>query len=149
MAGAWISHAISFTAKLGLADMLTLGPKNSAELARLTGTHAPSLYRVLRTLASVGVFREDKTGRFCLTPLADALRSDVPGSLRPFAIMLGEEWHWRAWGDLAHTVRTGQSAFEHLYGMTAFEFWAQQPEAGAIFDSIVDGADAYILKKII
>ena len=98
MTGVWISHAISFVAKLGLADMLTSGPRSSAELAPMTGTHASSLYRVLRALASVGVFREDETGRFCLTPLADPLRSDVPGSLRPFAIMLGEEWHWRAWG---------------------------------------------------
>ncbi len=134
MTGSWITHIIALTARMGIADLLAREPQTSDDLARATGMRASSLYRVLRALASVGIFREDADGRFHLTPLAEPLRGDAPGSLRAFAIMLGQEWHWRAWGDLPHSVQTGQSAFEHLYGMTGFEYWAQHPEAGAIFD---------------
>jgi len=86
IAGFWVSRALYIAAKLGIADLLKDGPKNSEALAQATGMHAPSLYRVLRALASVGVFAEDEHGRFALTPLAATLRSDVPGSLRAFAI---------------------------------------------------------------
>jgi hypothetical protein len=134
MAGIWVSHAISLAARLGIPDLLVGGAKSSEELAQTTGTHPRSLYRVLRALASLGIFVEADDGRFSLTPLAEPLRSGVPGSLRAFAIMLGEEWHWRAWGDLPNAVRTGESAFEHLYGVTNFAYWAQNPEAEAIFD---------------
>jgi hypothetical protein len=134
MAGSWIAHAVSLVARLRIPDLLVDGPRDGQELARLTQSHAPSLSRVLRALASLGLFEEATDGRFQLTPLAEPLRDGVPGSLRAFAIMLGEEWHWRAWGDLPHAVRTGQSAFEHLYGMTNFGYWAQHPEAEAIFD---------------
>jgi len=142
MSGMWLAQAISVAAKFGVADLLGSGPKGPDELARATGTHRPSLYRVLRALASVGVFREDEDGRFCLTPLAEPLRSDAPASLRSFAIMLGEEWHWRAWGDLPNSVQTGQSAFEHLYGITNFEYWTRNPEAAAIFDQAMTSRSA-------
>lgn len=134
MSGSWIAHAIALAAQIGIADLLVGEPKDVDFLARATATHSSSLNRVLRALASVGIFQEDREGRYHLTPLAEPLRGDVPGSLRGFAIMLGQEWHWRAWGNLSHSVRTGQSAFEHLYGMTCFEYWAGYPEAGAIFD---------------
>src|SRR5215210_5232071 len=142
MTGTWVSHAIWLAARLGIPDLLADGPKDGRDLAGLTDAHAPSLYRVLRALASVGLLREAEDGRFHLTPLAEPLRDGVPGSLRAFAIMLGEEWHWRAWGDLPHAVRTGQSAFEHLYGVTNFEYWAQHPEAEAIFDDAMTSRGA-------
>jgi hypothetical protein len=134
MTGTWIVHAISLVARLGIPDLLAEGAKGCQELAHATETHPPSLYRVLRALASVGIFQEAEDGRFGLTPLAEPLRSEAPSSLRAFAIMLGEEWHWRAWGDLPHAVRTGESAFEHLYGMTNFAYWAQHPDAEELFD---------------
>ena len=83
ISGFWISRAIYIAAKLGIADQLRDGPKTVDELAAATATHAPSLYRVLRALASVGVFSEDKKRGFALTPLAETLRTDAPGSLRP------------------------------------------------------------------
>ncbi len=87
-----VSRAIYVAAKLGIADLLKDGPKSSEELARLTGTHPPSLYRVIRALASMGIFAEDEPGRFSLTPMAATLQSDVSGSLRAWAILvLGEE----------------------------------------------------------
>ena len=134
IAGFWLSRALYLAAKLGLADLLKEGPKPSADLAQRTGTHASSLQRMLRALASVGVFTEDAQGRFALTPLAETLRSDVPGSLRAFTISeLGED-HYPAWGEVMHSVRTGEIAFDHLFGMNVWQYRAQHPEEGRIFD---------------
>ncbi len=132
--GFWASRAVYIAAKLGIADLLGEQPKSAAELAEATGTHAPSVYRVLRALASVGVFAEDETGRFALTPLAATLRSGVPGSLRAFAtVELGEE-HYPAWGDVLHSVKTGEIAFNHVFGMSPWEFFATNPENAKTFD---------------
>src|SRR6516164_3607431 len=87
-------------AKLGIADLLHDGPKNSHELAQATQTHPRALYRVLRALASLGVFAEDQAQCFHLTPLAHLLRTEVPESLRALAIFSGEEWVWHAEGAL-------------------------------------------------
>jgi len=98
ISGFWISRGIYITAKLGLADLVKDGPRTAAELAAATETHVPSLFRVLRALASVGIFAQDEQDRFGDTPLLQTLRSDVPGSLRAFAVTeLGEE-HYPAWG---------------------------------------------------
>lgn len=142
LAGTWISSAISVTARLGIADLLADGARTTTDLAEATGSHAPSLARLLGTLASVGLFRLSDDGLVALTPLAEPLRSDVPGSVHAFAVMLGEEWHWRAWGTLDHSIQTGQSAFEHLYGMTGFEYWTEYPEAGAVFDAAMTSRSA-------
>ena len=129
-----VSRATYVAAKLGIADLLKDGPKSSEELAQLTDTHAPSLYRVMRALASGGVFGQDEQGRFTLTPVAATLRSDVPNSLRALAIThLGEE-RYQAWGDLMHNVRTGEIAFNHVFGMGMWEYYAQHPEQAKLFD---------------
>jgi hypothetical protein len=87
---------------------------------------------VLRALASVGIFSEDEEGRFSLTPLAEPLRSDVPGSVRPFSVMQGSEWAWRSWGEIMHSVRTEEPAFELVFGMPLFDYYAANPEAGRV-----------------
>jgi hypothetical protein len=129
----WIAQAIYVAAKLGVADLLISGPQSPGHLAERTGAHPRALYRVLRALASVGIFAEGSDGRFGLTPLAEPLRSDTPDSLRPFAIMMGSEWAWRSWGEIMHSVRTEMSAFEQVYGSPLFEYYAKNPEAARIF----------------
>jgi hypothetical protein len=131
--GCWVAQAVHVAAKLGIADLLEHGPKSLAALAEATGADADALRRLLRALASLGVFAEDDNGSFTLTPLAEGLRTSVPGSLRGYAIMMGEKWHWRAWGELLHSVRTGQSAFEHVFGCNLFQYLGQDPEAGRAF----------------
>jgi hypothetical protein len=131
VAGFWLTQAIYVAAKLGIADLLGEGPKPAAALANATQTHEPSLYRVLRTLASVGIFVEDQ-GRFGLTPMAMQLRHDVAGSLRPYAIMMGEQWAWQSVGEMLHTVRTGQSGFEHVFGAPPFDYYRTHPDAARI-----------------
>ncbi len=138
MTGYWVSQAVYVAAKLGLADFLTEGPRRSEDLAAATGTHAPSLHRLLRALASAGVFTEASPGHFALTPLAALLRTGVPGSMRALAITYNEE-QYRAWGDLLHSVRTGEVAFEHCYGMPIFDYFAQHPEADRVFNEAMIG----------
>ena len=132
--GCWVSQAIHITAKLGIADLLQDGAKSSDELAVATQTHAGALYRLLRALASLGVFVEIEQGRFQLTPLAECLCTNAPASLRAFAIMLGEEEHWRAWGQVLYSVRTGKPAFDHVFGTPQFRYFAEHPEACRLFN---------------
>ncbi|MBA2702839.1 MAG: methyltransferase [Blastocatellia bacterium] len=139
ISGFWISRAVYVAAKLGVADHLSDGYRTIDELAAATGTHAPSLYRVLRALASVGVFTEDGKRGFALTPLAETLRTDVSGSLRAFAtVELGEE-HYPAWGELLHSVRTGEIAFDRAFGMPVWEFFEQNPENAKTFNDAMTG----------
>ena len=97
------SQAIYVAAKLGIADLLVNGPKNVDELAHAADADAPSLYRVLRALASFGVFTEQGDHVFGLTPTAELLRSDSPRSLRDLAIFMGEDWHWQSLG--SHVIQ--------------------------------------------
>ncbi len=134
ISGYWVSQAIFVAAKLELADKLASGPKTAAELARVTNTHGDSLFRLLRALASVGIFQQNEAGKFELTPLAERLRRDVPGSQWAMAVMMGEE-HYRAYGELMYSVRTGRSAFEHVYGLPVFEYLGTKPQQAVIFDA--------------
>lgn len=129
-----ISQAIFVAASLGLADLLVGGPQQAEELAQLTNTHAPSLYRLLRALASVGIFAENTGGRFELTPLAELLRTDVTGSLRGWALLTGEPSGWPVWADLLYSVRTGEAAFRRLYGTSVWHYREEHPEANKIFN---------------
>ena len=101
---------------MGIADLLVDGPKRVDELATATDTDAPSLYRVLRALASIGVFKEEDNQVFALTPTAEPLRSDVPNSLRDVTIFWGEDWHWEVWGKTLYSVKTGKSAWAQIHG---------------------------------
>ncbi len=136
--GYWVSQSIYVAAKLRIADHLSDGPKTPAELALSTAMHARSLYRLLRALASLGIFIEDGDGRFSQTPLSEGLLSRQSGSQWALAIMMGEE-RYRAWGDLLTSVQTGQSAFERLYGKPLFEYLSEHPEQSETFDAAMTG----------
>ncbi|HEY1785692.1 MAG TPA: methyltransferase, partial [Pirellulales bacterium] len=138
LTGYWISQSLYVAAKLGLADLVKNGPRSDEDLAKATGTHAPSLYRLLRALASVGVFAEEHDRRFGLTPLAECLRSDTAGSQRSLAIMLGEE-HFACYGRLIDSVRTGETMFDKIYGSGVFDFLSTHPEQGRTFDEAMVG----------
>jgi len=136
--GFWVSAAIYVSARLGVADLLENGPRDTDELAHRLGTHPGALYRLLRALASVGVFTEVKPRRFELTPLGNCLRSGVPGSLQAFSIV-GKEMGWESWGDLLHSVQTGETAFGHLHGIGYFEHLRENPELARLFDEAMTG----------
>lgn len=136
--GYWHTQAIYVAAKLGIADALAEGARTAEELAPATGTNPRALYRLLRALASLGIFAEDEHHRFALTPMAECLRSDVPGSVRSLAIIRGE-WQYEAWGQLLSSVRTGGCAFEQIYGAPLFDYLAANPEKGKLFDEAMTG----------
>lgn len=134
MIGGWITQAIHVAADLGIADLLNDGPRTVEELAEQTGVHCDSLYRVLRALASVGIFNEDDSCSFSLTPLAENLLSDAPGSLRPFGIMMGAELY-QSWGNLLYSVKTGEQGFEKRYGVPFFQYMTEHPDRHSIYDA--------------
>ncbi len=146
--GYWVSQTIYVAAKLRIADLLKDGPKSCDELAKATETHARSLYRLLRALASMGVFVEVADHRFGLTPLAEYLQTEVPGSMRALAIMHGEE-HYLAWGSVLHSVKTSETAFDHVFGMGFFQYLTQNPEVAAIFDDAMTGYTAQVSTAVV
>jgi hypothetical protein len=129
-----VSQAIYVAARLGIPDLVTDGARGSDDLAQAAGAHAPSLDRLLRFLAGVGLFDEVAPGRFALTPLGAGLRAGVPGSLRPMTLMLLDEHYWRPWGHLLRSVQTGETAFDHVHGMGTFDYLGQHAEAAETFN---------------
>ena len=113
-----VSQAIHVVATLGIADLLKAGPRSAADLASATNSHTKTLYRVLRALAAVGVFREEADQHFSLAPMGQCLRSDAKRPVGPYATFIGRPHHWQAWGDLLHSTRTGENAFRHVHRET-------------------------------
>lgn len=151
LAGFQISQALYAAAVLGVADHLTAGPAPVEVLAGRAGAHAPSLRRLLRTLASAGVFTEPEPGVFGLTPLGHTLTTGQPGSMRDLAIMWMET-HYAPFGQLAHTIRTGQPAAGQVYGQPFFDWLAGQPEQAARFTgamaNLTDGIKAAAIPSL-
>lgn len=129
-----VTQAIHVAATLGLADLLKGGPVTSQELARRSGTHPDALYRLLRALASVGVFEEGEGRRFALTPVGQCLRGDAEDSVAGLAAFVGRPYYWQAWAHLLHSVQTGENAFRHVHGMGNWEYRARHPGENVIFD---------------
>lgn len=128
-------QALQVAATLGLADLVATGPQPLAALAAATNADAPALYRVLRTLCSVGVFAEDAEGRFTQTPLSAPLCSDAPGSIRAAVRWVSAPMHYRSVGHMLQTVLTGRPAFDDLFGNSYFDYLARHPEAGRVWDA--------------
>jgi orsellinic acid C2-O-methyltransferase len=131
--GYYVSRAIWVVTKLGIADLLAAGPRPVEELAETTQTHATSLRRVLRLLASVGVFAEQEDGRVALTPIGECLRAGVPGSMRAGALLFAGRTQ-DAWSDLMYSVRTGEPIYPHRFGVDVWTYTAGHPEEAALFD---------------
>jgi orsellinic acid C2-O-methyltransferase len=131
----YLSRAMHLAAKLGLADLMKDGPRGAEELARETDTHAPSLRRVLRLLASANILAEQADGRFALTPLGELLRSDVPGSMRWSVLLFTGPKIQEAFAELEFCVRTGRPAHQkHDPNANGFDAMAKDPVAAANFD---------------
>ncbi|WP_394843561.1 acetylserotonin O-methyltransferase [Pendulispora brunnea] len=147
--GKWVSQAISVAAELGVADHLKEGARSTADLAAAVGANEDALYRVLRALTNVGLFHEGDGRTFQLTELGQYLRRDVHGNLNGYARFLGEEHMWRAWGDLIHSVRTGEPAFDHTYGQPIFEFVGTCPPLAAVFNDAMTSISAGAAQAVV
>lgn len=150
LTGFWVSQSICAAAKLGIADQLKEGARPVSELAKALNAHEENLYRLMRALASLGIFRETENRVFELTPLAELLRSDAPNSMRPMALMLGAE-NYTAWGQVARAVQFGESPFESAYGMPVYEYFGTHPESAENFNqamtALVTNDNAAILES--
>jgi len=138
-AAAWISAVMYAAAKLGLADHLAAGPRSAVELAAATHTHAPSLHRLMRTLAGLGILTGRDQQRFGLTPLGEALKTGAPGAARATLIAFGGRAFWRSWEEILHSLETGETGFEKANGLAIFDYLAQHPEEASFFSEAMVG----------
>ena len=129
----WVSKVVYAAAKLGLADHLAAGPRDAAELATLTRAYAPSIHRLMRTLAGVGLLSKDGQERFALTPLGAALRTGAPGSARASVLTLSGPWFVESFEQILHSVQTGKPGFEEARGMPIFDYLTRHPAEAASF----------------
>ncbi|WFU42791.1 methyltransferase [Bradyrhizobium sp. CB82] len=137
--GGAVANIVHIAAKLGLADHLADRPKTAVELAGPSALHAPSLHRLMRTLASLGLLTEGDQLRFSLTELGEALKSDAPGSARSTLLMTGSSWAASGFAHFLHSLQTGRTGFEKAQGMPFFDYLAQHPEAASVFSEAMVG----------
>ena len=135
----WVSAVVYAGAKLGIADHLAAGPKSAAELAGAMSLHAPSLHRLMRTLAGLGILTERDAQRFALTPLGEALKTGAPGSARATLIAFCGPAFWHGWEEILYSLQTGRTGFEKASGMPFFEYLAQHPEDASHFSEAMVG----------
>jgi O-methyltransferase domain/Dimerisation domain len=131
--GSIVTQSIYVAAKLGIADVLGDEPLTAEEIAQRVEAHPEATYRLLRLLSSYSIFAEQDDGRFTLTPMAEALRSDAPASMRGLALLMGHPTQWEDWSQLLDSVRTGEPGLPKLRGMGAFEYLDANPEYAMVF----------------
>jgi hypothetical protein len=132
-----VSKAIYVAAKLDIADLIAAnGPMNCAELAVKTGAHEESLFRLMRALASAGIFAADPNGKFSLTPMAECLREDSPDTVKAMSLGCGNVW-FKAYDELPYAVQTGDGGFTKAIGMKVFEYLGRNPDEAKIFDRMM------------
>jgi len=146
---AMIAQAIGVAARLGIADVLKDGARSTAEIAAATGTHEGSIYRILRTLASTGVFSETEGKQFRNTPLSDVIRTDVPGSMKNMAAFMAEPWHFAVLANLLHSARTGETAFQKTFGEGIFEWFAKHDAESELFNKAMTDMSSFAAPGIV
>lgn len=147
MTGYAVAQLIYVAARLGLADLLKDGAQNIDELARRTETDKNSLYRVMRGLVAVGVLTENEADGFELSAIGQCLCTGVPGSMSAMALCSDESYS--VWSHLLHTVKTGETAFNHLYDMDRYQYLRQHPEAAAKFHAAMSGLSAQVAEAVV
>ena len=148
-AGKCVSQAIAVAAELGIPDLLKDRPGAAAEIARTASASNDGVYRLLRALGSVGLFAEAGNRKFRLTPLGRLLRRDSSQTLGGYARFVGDQSTWRPWGELRHSVRTGEPAFDRVFAMPIFEYFAKMPESAAVFDAAMTSISTWESKAVV
>jgi hypothetical protein len=142
LSGIRLSQSVSVLASLGVPDVLANGPRPVEDIASAVGADPATLYRLLRTLAAAGLLVESAGRTFELTDVGVALRSDVEGSVRDQAILFGRPYVVDAWGNLEHSIRTGENAFTALHGEDVWAWRAHEPLEGSAFNRAMASASA-------
>ena len=147
--GFMATAAIHAVARLGIADLLKDGPLQVSSLAKSTATNQDALYRVLRALASNGIFTETAPRTFALTPPAQLLVKDAPGSQRDMVLWMGDPCHFRTFPELLHSVKTGETVVERVYGASCFEFLVRDKATGEVFNDAMTGFSASVIPAVL
>jgi len=140
--GKWISQALVTIVEIGVTDQLAKEARQCSDIAREAGVSEDGLYRLLRALASVGLFTESANRRFRLTAMGQLLRSDHPESLAGYARFTAHDITWRPWGQLNYSVKTGMPAFDQVFNVPIFEHFSRNPEVAAVFDDAMTSISA-------
>lgn len=149
ISGGWTAGAIAVAARLGIADQLAAGPRSVTDLASATKSHAPTLSRLMRYLASIGVFTEQEDGRYAITPLGGMIRKDAPGSMRDAAIFFASHHAQRPWEQAEYSLRTGKASFDHMYGTNPWEWYATHPDDAAEFNACMTALSGTLHKAAV
>src|SRR3982751_3858828 len=147
--GKHITYCVSAVARLGVADHMGAGPTQIERLAGKTGSHSPSLYRVMRCLASLDVFQELPGKKFALKPIGELLQTNHPSSMRYSAIQMGERWSTRAMEHFTDTVRTGENGIVKAFGKNVFELFADSPEEAEVFNKSMTAFSSILVDPIV
>ncbi|MEV6810537.1 methyltransferase [Micromonospora sp. NPDC051296] len=143
--GFFTAQTLHVAVRLRIPDLLAQGKPDLAELAEATGAHPPSLRRLLRALVFLEVLEEPEPGTFVLTEQGEVLRSDVTGSMRELVLLLSGPESWAAWGQLEHSVRTGEVAWDHVHGQSCFAYLMADPQRQAAFNAaMAEGSRAFV-----
>ncbi|MDO0937302.1 methyltransferase [Streptomyces sp. DG2A-72] len=145
----WVARAVHAGTVLGLPDLVAEQSRTVDELAELTGTEPRSLYRLLRALTGVGVFRTDEQARYASTPLGDTLRSDLPGSLASFVQLELGDSHHATWGRLVESVRSGEPVFERAVSQPIWEFFESTPVMNEHLGKAMTGLTAMVADAVL
>jgi hypothetical protein len=144
-----ISSALQVVAKLKIADHLAAGPRTAAQLAQAAHVQEDALYRVLRTLASVGVFEERDARTFALNMPADLLRADAPGSVRDMVLWMTDPFHFRVYAEMLYSVQTGRPAVDKVYALPVFDHFAREPELSTVFNNAMTAFSATVIPAVL
>jgi O-methyltransferase domain/Dimerisation domain len=149
LTGAWTTQCIYVAVKLGIPDQLVDGPLSADEVARRVGADPDAVYRLMRALASRGVLRHRPDGKFGLTSISKALRTDTPGSVRDMALFLGHPLRWEDWGNLLYSVQTGQPSVEKLRGMPFFEYVKTDTDLAEAFNNAMTANSEFAIYAVL
>jgi hypothetical protein len=147
--GNWVTASLYTAAVLGIADLLGEGPRSVQDLAGTTQTDADALRRLMRALAAQGVFAEQEDGRFAQTELSAFLRCDAAPSLRSILLMYGSEVWWKPWGQILHSIRTGETAFSKVHGAELFEYMKREAPFAAIFNQAMTEGSTRLANELV
>jgi len=147
--GAWLTQAISTASRFGMFDVLGERPATADEVARRAETDPQATFRLLRALASNSILKQQKDGRFALSRLGRALRSNAPGTLAPMVEFIGHPKHWEHWSELSYAVQTGQTAVWKLRGTSIFEYLETDPELAEVFNDAMTSVSGMAVEALL
>ncbi|MGC1618826.1 MAG: methyltransferase [Candidatus Acidiferrum sp.] len=147
--GYMVSSALHAIAKLGIADLLKNGPKSTRDLASASATNEDALYRVMRALASVGVFSETSPRTFALTPIGELIRSDREDSFRDMVLWLGDAFHFKTYPEMLHSIKTGETVPEKVFGLSCFDCFAKDKELSQVFNAAMTAFSRALVPRVL